>query len=62
MITAGFFDAFKLAAAKPLPQITDSSNPPVEGARLGRDKDGNPAWYIADERNPGKYLQVNTTN
>ena len=31
---------------------------PVAGARLGRDKDGNPGWFISDVNNPGKYLQV----
>ncbi len=31
---------------------------PFPGARLGRDKDGNPGWFISDEKNPGKYLQV----
>src|SRR5580704_16118195 len=33
--------------------------PPVPGARLGKDKDGNPAWFIMDPNRPGKYLQVN---
>ena len=33
--------------------------PPVQGARLGKDKDGNPAWFIADPGKPGRYLQVN---
>jgi hypothetical protein len=33
--------------------------PPVAGARLGRDKEGNPAWFITDPNRPGKYLQVN---
>lgn len=32
--------------------------PPVPNARLGKDHEGNPAWFIADEKNPGKYLQV----
>lgn len=32
---------------------------PIPGARLGRDKDGNPAWFINDPDRPGKYLQVN---
>ena len=32
--------------------------PPVPGAKLGKDKEGNPAWFIKDEKNPGKYLQV----
>ena len=33
--------------------------PPVHGAKLGKDKDGNPAWFITDPNRPGKYLQVN---
>ena len=33
--------------------------PPVTGARLGRDQDGNPAWFINDPARPGKYMQVN---
>jgi glutamate-1-semialdehyde aminotransferase len=32
--------------------------PPVPNAKLGKDKDGNPAWFIKDEKNPGKYFQV----
>lgn len=32
--------------------------PPVPNARLGKDREGNPAWFVADEENPGKYLQV----
>jgi amino acid adenylation domain-containing protein len=31
---------------------------PIPGARLGRDKDGNPAWFVADPDRPGKYLQL----
>jgi len=31
----------------------------IPGARLGRDKDGNPAWFVADPDRPGKYLQLN---
>jgi amino acid adenylation domain-containing protein len=33
--------------------------PLIPGARLGRDKDGNPAWFVADPDRPGKYLQLN---
>ncbi|WP_208341649.1 polyketide synthase [Aetokthonos hydrillicola] len=32
--------------------------PPQPGARLGRDPEGNPAWYISDPERPGKYLQL----
>ena len=34
------------------------SNPPLPGAKLGRNPDGMPAWYIPDPHRPGKYLQV----
>ncbi len=34
------------------------SGAPVPGARLGRDSNGNPAWFIKDEKKPGSYLQV----
>jgi len=36
-----------------------SNIPPMPNARLGKDKDGNPAWFIMDEKNPGKYFQIN---
>jgi len=32
--------------------------PPIPGARLGKDKDGNPAWFIAHPEHNGKFLQV----
>jgi hypothetical protein len=32
--------------------------PPVPGARLGRDKEGNPAWFIMDPSDPGKYIKL----
>ncbi|UOE52115.1 amino acid adenylation domain-containing protein [Mucilaginibacter sp. SMC90] len=38
------------------------AEPPVPGAKLGRDKDGNPGWFITDANNPGKYLQVKISN
>lgn len=34
--------------------------PPVPNATLGKDKDGNPAWFVKDETRPGKYIQVNS--
>lgn len=39
-------------------KIIANSTPPVAGARLGKDKNGNPAWFIPDVNNPGKYLQI----
>jgi amino acid adenylation domain-containing protein len=38
----------------------DRNTPPQPGARLGRDPEGNPAWYIPDPDRPGKYLQVSS--
>ncbi len=35
-----------------------ANNSPVPDAKLGRDPNGNPAWYIADPERPGKHLQV----
>ncbi|WP_254789758.1 polyketide synthase [Variovorax sp. OV329] len=36
----------------------DASRPPVPNARLGRDKDGQPAWFIPDPAAPGKFKRV----
>src|SRR5690606_24979642 len=39
--------------------LSNSLNkPPVEGARLGMDELGNPAWYVNDEKNPGTYSKI----
>jgi glutamate-1-semialdehyde aminotransferase/malonyl CoA-acyl carrier protein transacylase len=32
--------------------------PPQPGARLGKDREGKPAWFIPDPARPGKYLQI----
>lgn len=60
MINAGFFQAdsrYSLKENEPV-VLMDSQTPPVAGARLGKDANGNPAWFIADQENPGKYLQI----
>jgi glutamate-1-semialdehyde aminotransferase len=36
----------------------DASKPPRPGARLGRDPEGNPAWFVPDPDRPGKFLQL----
>ena len=48
-------------AEKEVKQRFYSEKEPVEGARLGKDVDGNPAWFIKDPDRPGKYLQVERT-
>ena len=34
--------------------------PPIEGARLGKDASGKPAWFVPDPARPGKYIQVDS--
>ena len=38
--------------------VMDPANPPVQDARLGRDAEGRPAWFVPDTERPGKYLKV----
>ena len=39
-------------------KILDSTKPPVPGARLGKDRDGKPAWFVANPNSPEKFLKV----
>lgn len=52
-----FLPARKLSAVV---NALDPAKPPVEGARLGRDKEGNPAWFVQDPQSPGKYIRLVT--
>ncbi len=36
----------------------DAARPPVPGARLGRDDEGRPAWFVPHPEKQGKYLKV----
>ena len=36
----------------------ETAAPPQPGARLGKDREGNPAWFVPDPDRPGKYLQI----
>lgn len=60
LVDAGFFpDNREHQTAKEAIDAQNTTNEaPIPGARLGRDRDGNPAWFINDANNPGKYLQV----
>lgn len=64
LIVAGFLKPTAPAAAVnavPLVAIGTSaqlSQPPVAGARLGRDPAGNPAWFVADPARPNSYQQL----
>jgi acyl transferase domain-containing protein/glutamate-1-semialdehyde aminotransferase len=61
--TAGFLAAPAPSLTPPAPPQIDrqiSTQPPQPNAKLGRDRDGNPAWFIPDPDRAGKYLQVET--
>jgi amino acid adenylation domain-containing protein len=40
------------------PKLFDANRPPVPGARLGRDANGNPGWFVANPEAPGKFMKV----
>ncbi|WP_121810366.1 polyketide synthase [Mucilaginibacter kameinonensis] len=63
LIEAGFMPTNKPEPVKTEPAKNGlPAEPPVPGAKLGRDKDGNPGWFVTDANNPGKYLQVTISN
>jgi len=59
MQSAGFLSAPSIEVTNS--EVTNNSlrnRPPQPDAKLGRDPEGNPAWYIPDTERLGKYLQV----
>ena len=38
--------------------VMDPGRPAIPGARLGRDPDGRPAWFVPNPDAPGKFLKV----
>lgn len=36
----------------------NADRPPLPGARMGKDREGNPAWFLPDANNLGKYLEL----
>jgi amino acid adenylation domain-containing protein len=42
----------------PVSERFDAACPPIPGALLGRDRQGNPAWFLPDANNLGKYLEL----
>jgi amino acid adenylation domain-containing protein len=61
LIKAGFFKQ-EMNISTVFVQEGLENTAPVPGARLGRDRDGNPSWFIIDPDQPGKYLQVKHKN
>jgi len=65
-ITKAFKDSIaEMQEAEFLPRNTnveklafDASKPPRPGARLGKDPDGKPAWFVPNPDAPGKYMKV----
>jgi acyl transferase domain-containing protein len=51
---AEFLPRRKKIEALPL----DASRPPVAGARLGKDEEGKPTWFVPNPDAPGKYMRV----
>jgi hypothetical protein len=56
MIDAGFVSGRR--SAQQQPAELDPNAPPAPGARLGRDQDGNPAWFVPHPSNPKKYVKL----
>jgi hypothetical protein len=38
----------------------EAAHPILPGARLGRDAEGRPGWYVPDPARSGKYMKVGT--
>ena len=43
---------------KNVPNVFDASKPPQKGSRVGKDRNGNPGWFVPDTGNPGQFIQV----
>ncbi|MGI4804115.1 MAG: aminotransferase class III-fold pyridoxal phosphate-dependent enzyme, partial [Janthinobacterium lividum] len=41
-----------------LKKVPVKEAPPIPGARLGKDRDGNPAWFVPNPEQKDKFLQV----
>ncbi|KZY35975.1 hypothetical protein A3732_15435 [Oleiphilus sp. HI0050] len=62
MLSLGFFpelDPSKNTNTQNTEETAPLQNtPPVPGARLGKDSQGKPAWFIKDPEQPGKYRML----
>jgi amino acid adenylation domain-containing protein len=54
----GFLPGAPAAATVGTSIAVNSDAPPVSGARLGRDPQGNPAWFVPDPQNPSHFVRV----
>ncbi len=60
LVAAGFLKSARPAATQlvALGTTEQLNQPPAPGARLGRDRAGNPAWFVADPSRPDSYRQL----
>ncbi|MBK1439222.1 amino acid adenylation domain-containing protein [Parapedobacter sp. ISTM3] len=59
LIEAGFIPTYRDGQANNRSLTSaPTMEPPFPNARLGKDQEGNPAWFVEDTKNPGQYLQV----
>jgi acyl transferase domain-containing protein len=58
-VSAAAAAAVPLAAARSR-ALMDAAQPLVPGARIGREPDGRPAWFVPNPEKPGRYLKVGT--
>jgi glutamate-1-semialdehyde aminotransferase len=57
MVESGFLAGHDPAPAQPAAIAQEA---PVPGARLGRDRDGSPAWFAPNPDVPGRYIKVSS--
>ncbi|MDQ6815257.1 MAG: aminotransferase class III-fold pyridoxal phosphate-dependent enzyme, partial [Bacteroidota bacterium] len=61
VIVAGFYKkAIDKSSVNRKRDFITADKMPSPAARLGRDKNGNPAWFMSHPEQPGKYLQIMT--
>lgn len=64
LVEAGFLNSqssnftSKTQNAKTKTSIEKINTPPCPGAKLGMDENGNPAWFVADEKKSGEYRKI----
>jgi hypothetical protein len=49
---------FLPAPSRDAAPLLNAGAPPVPGARLGRDRDGTPAWFVTSPTEPGRFIKV----
>jgi len=58
LLAVGFFGGLKTEKIETQSKPLSSKQPPVPGAKLGKDEHGNPAWFVKDEHIPNKFVKI----